>query len=414
MITLEPPPLVTALALECREVGARALVVGGGVRDLLTERQPKDWDVEVYGLDRDALGELLADLGTVNAVGRSFGVYKVHRRGFEMDVSIPRRDSKAGRGHRGIRVEGDPGMTPAEAARRRDLTVNAIMVDPLTGEVLDPHRGRDDLDARLLRAVDPDTFLDDPLRALRVVQFAARLGFDVDPTLEQLCREAALDELPAERIEGEWRKLLLDGRQPSRGLALARRAGLLVRLFPEVSGADGPAVDRALDRLAAAGPPLRPLARRYAAGLATWLHRASEGAVVATLDRLWLHRLHGYPLRDQVVRAVLHWSEPLATDADLRRLSTRAEVDLALVVRWAVEDRPEALGRRERATELGVLHDAPAPLLQGRHLEALGLSPGPKMGEVLRHVYDLQIEGEVLDHDQARARASAWLREQGA
>ena len=130
-------------------------------------------------------------MGPVNAVGKSFGVFKLNDRSVgEVDVSIPRRDSNAGPGHRGISVEGNPDMTVTEAARRRDLTVNAILYDLQADALVDPFNGQRDLDLRTLRAVDADTFLDDPLRALRVVQFAARLEFEVAPSLLALCERS--------------------------------------------------------------------------------------------------------------------------------------------------------------------------------------------------------------------------------
>lgn len=411
----EIPALLTELANRCRAAGGRALLVGGGVRDWLLGMQPVDWDVEVFGLAEDRLREVLDSLGRVDAVGRSFGVYKLHRGPLELDVSLPRRDSKVGAGHRGIAVQGDPTMTPAEAARRRDLTINALMLDPLTGDVIDPWGGRDDVAAGRLRAVDPDTFLEDPLRALRVVQFAARFGFDVVPELEALCRSAALDELPAERVQGEWLKLLLKGRRPSAGLGVARRTAILTRVFPEAAAVDRPEVDAALDRLAAgARDAASPEGRRLALMLAAWLHGGDAATVEATLDRLWLHRWKGYALRDRTVAAVANGGATPDDDAALRRLATQAEPELVLLVAWATTGDDAALRRLERARDLGVAHEPPEPLLRGRHLKALGVPPGPAMGRLLEHVYALQLDGAVTDFDGAREAGARWWAENGA
>src|SRR5204863_8959806 len=130
------------------------------------------------------------------------------------------------RGHRGFVVVGDPDMSIEEAARRRDFTINAISWDPLTGEYFDPFDGRGDLQRRVLRMVDADTFADDSLRVLRVVQFAARLEFDVDERTRELCRRIPLDDLPSERVWGEIEKLLFAGR-PSTGFALAMELGVV-------------------------------------------------------------------------------------------------------------------------------------------------------------------------------------------
>src|SRR5262249_21752865 len=166
-------PYETAVEI-CRTVktaGGRALIVGGWVRDRLMGHVSKDIDIEVFGVPADPLRDLLSDFGSVNTVAESFTVYKV----CDIDVSLPRRESKTGRGHKGFAVSGDPSMTPAEAARRRDFTINAISWDPLTDEYIDPFDGRGDLRRRVLRAVDQSTFGDDSLRVLRGVQFAARL-----------------------------------------------------------------------------------------------------------------------------------------------------------------------------------------------------------------------------------------------
>lgn len=405
------PPLVVDLAERCHEAGGRALLVGGCVRDHLLHRAMKDWDVEVHGVPEPALATLLRGLGKVSAVGRSFGVYKLVRDDLEIDVSLPRRDSKVGPGHRGIRVEGDPFMGPREAARRRDLTVNAIMLDARTGEILDPWGGLEDLVARRLRAVDEDTFLEDPLRALRVVQFAARLHFAPGPELIALCRRADLHELPAERIQDEWRKLLLGADRPSVGLRIARESTVLQRVFPEAATSDHPEVDDAVDRMAALD--LASEGRRYAAMLATWLHRAPPAAVEATLDRLWLHKWHHYPLRERTLDAVACWSADPGDDAALRHLSTRTEVEITLLVRWAVLDDPGVLDRLERARALGVHHEAPARLLLGRHLGSVGIPPGPAMGAVLDHVYERQLDGAITTRKEALAEARRWWSERG-
>ena len=404
------PQAIVTLAEAVASHGGRAYLVGGGVRDHLMGLELKDWDIEVFGLPARELVRLLRRRGRVNAVGRSFGVYKWSPRGArgeaEIDVSVPRRDNKVGPGHRGIQVEGDPDMSVDEAARRRDLTINAMMWDIVGRVLVDPYAGRDDLAAGVLRAVDEQTFLEDPLRALRVVQFAARLGFCPTEPLIALCQRAALDELPAERVQGEWGKLLLKGARPSVGLAVARRARILDRVFPEVSEL---CPDAVLDRLAA-GPraTMHPEGRAWALMLAGWLHEAGPDAVTATLDRLWMHTYKGYPVRERVLRAVAACGDPIATDADLRHLSTRAELRLVLPLRAAVrqQDTSAALARAEA---LGVLESKPAPLLGGRDLKALGVPPGPRMGELLAAVYTAQLDGTVHDQQSALALARTLL-----
>jgi len=227
-----PDPLERArvMATTVRDAGGRALIVGGWVRDrLLGLPESSNIDLEIFGVPGDRLRVLLEGFGRVEAVGESFQVYKLG----DIDVSLPRRDSKAGRGHKGFVVTGDPDMSIAEAARRRDFTINAISWDPLTGEYFDPYRGRDDLDRRLLRMVDAETFADDSLRALRAVQLAARFALALDDATAAVCRRIPLDDLPAERVWGEVEKLLFAPR-PSIGFALAMDLGIVSKLLPEL------------------------------------------------------------------------------------------------------------------------------------------------------------------------------------
>src|SRR3954468_9265238 len=208
-------PLARAIAQAAAARGGRGLVVGGWVRDQLRGEASKDLDLEIYAVPEGDLPALLAPFGRVEPVGRSFPVYKVAG----IDVALPRRESKVGRGHTAFAVEGDPFMSVSEAARRRDFTINAIAWDPLTDGHEDPFEGRADLERRVLRVVDPATFADDSLRVLRAVQFAARFGFTLDPASAALCRQIPLDDLPAERIWGEFEKLIFAPR-PSVGFAL--------------------------------------------------------------------------------------------------------------------------------------------------------------------------------------------------
>ncbi len=319
----------------------------------------------------------------MNAVGRAFAVYKLRAGGLEVDVSIPRRDRNVGPGHRGIEVTGDPTMSPVEAARRRDLTVNAIMVDLNTGELLDPFGGVEDLERKCLREVDPDTFLEDPLRALRVVQFAARLGARPTDSLVALCCTAPLHELPAERVQGEWDKLLLRSGRPSVGLDVAREADILSRVFPEWAPLDRPDLGSLLDRLARHRSEIDETPRAWAMMLAGWLDGASGAIAEATLDRLGVFTRERYRVREQVLAL--------------------------LAIRHARDPDPAHLARRARARELGVERAPPSRWVEGRDLKGLGMAPGPAMGELLREVYRAQLDGAVRTREEALALAARAL-----
>src|ERR1044072_5493881 len=224
------------MARAVRAENGRALLVGGCVRDELMGKQPKDWDIEVYGIEPARLRELLDRFGPVNLVGEAFTVYNL---GAHVDVSLPRRERKPGRGHRAFFIEGDPEMSIKEAASRRDFTINAILKDPLTNDILDPFDSQTGIKRKPLSAVSPDSFSEDSLRVLRAAQFAARFEFDIEPATVALCRSIDLTDLPAERIWGEIEKLLLRSRKPYLGLQWLSKLDATRQLFPEIQALAG-------------------------------------------------------------------------------------------------------------------------------------------------------------------------------
>jgi tRNA nucleotidyltransferase (CCA-adding enzyme) len=443
-----------AIAQAIRDAGGRALIVGGWVRDREFGLASKDLDLEVYGLPVSQLRAVLDAFGNVLTVGESFTVYKVG----EIDVALPRRESKVGLGHRGFEVQGDPQMSIDEAARRRDFTINAIAWDPLTGDYLDPCGGIGDLKRRVLRAVDPRTFGDDSLRVLRGVQFAARFELTMDGATRALCRSIALDDLPAERIWGEVEKLLLLARRPSVGFELARDLGVTARLFPEMDALIGceqepdwhPEGDvwvhtlividetRALIEDLGRGEQValmlgavchdfgKPATTSVIDGRVRSFNHEEAGVepTLALLDRLNLYTIDGYDARRQIVGLVAHHLKPgmwykardEVSDAAFRRLAQK--VDLELLARLARADCHGRAGEFDcsamdwfiaRARSLGVEHRPPRPLLLGRHVLALGIEPGPRVGEILKRVYEQQLDGRITTLEEAIDAAAQLL-----
>jgi tRNA nucleotidyltransferase (CCA-adding enzyme) len=443
-----------SIALAIRDAGGRALIVGGWVRDRLLGRDSKDVDLEVFGIDAARLRQVLETFGRVETVGESFQVYKLG----DIDVSLPRRESKAGRGHRGFDVTGDPHLSIADAARRRDFTVNAIAWDPLTGEYEDPFDGRGDINRRVLRVVDPSRFSDDSLRVLRAVQLAARLEFHLDDETRALCRAIPLDDLPSERVWGEIEKLLF-APHPSLGFALMLELDVVSKLFPELETLVGclqepewhpegdvwvhtlQVVDQARMRIEDLERPQqiavmlgalchdfgKPATTSVIDGRIRSMDHEEQGVAPAILflDRINVHSIDGYDVRRQVLGFVAHHLKPGAWykvrdevgDGAFRRLSQK--VDLELLARLAKAD---CLGRNpgqfdctamdwflERARTLGVEHRPPGPILLGRHLLALGLTPGPRVGEILKAVYEQQLDGKITDLDEAIAAAKGMI-----
>ncbi len=444
------------IARAVRDAGGRAVIVGGWVRDRLMGRPSKDVDIEVFGIEPDRLKQLLSAFGSVNTVGESFTVYKVG----DVDVSIPRTESKSGKGHKGFAVRGDPALSFEEAARRRDFTINAISFDPLTGEYLDPFSGRSDIERKILRAVDARTFADDSLRVLRAIQFAARFEFGLDAGTKALCRALPLDDLPAERIWGEIEKLLLRARRPSIGFALALELRVIERLFPELDACVGCpqepewhpegdvwvhtllVIDEARKRIDDLDYPQqvaimlgavchdlgKPATTALLDGRIRSIDHEDQGVppARALLDRLNVHSMQGYDVRREVLGMVANHlkpgmfakANPPVGDGAYRRLAQK--VDLELLARVAKSDCEGRGGGfdcsamdafLDRARRLGVEHAAPDPLVKGRHLLDLGVAPGPAMGEVLRQVYERQLDGSVADFDAALAAAREIARE---
>ena len=218
----------------------RPRIVGGAVRDWLLGLEAKDLDIEVGGASFEALLRILAPMGSTDVVGRSFGVIKLRLpSGTEYDISLPRRESKTGAGHRGFKVEPDPLLSDAEAAARRDFTLNAIAWDPVERRLIDPHGGEADLRAHRLRHTSP-AFAEDPLRVLRAMQLAARFDLTLDPGTAALCRSIAptFAELPVERVWHEWEKWAEKSATPSLGLRVLTETGWLAH-FPEIAALSG-------------------------------------------------------------------------------------------------------------------------------------------------------------------------------
>lgn len=452
------PAKIIRLAEIIKENGGRALLVGGCVRDFLMGVEPQDFDVEVYNVEPHKLREILNRFGKVDAVGEAFTVYKI---GNNLDVSLPRRERKTGRGHRGFTIEGDPQMSFEEACRRRDFTINAILQDVLTVEIIDPFNGRADITRKLIRVVARETFVEDSLRVLRAAQFAARFDFEIEPETAALCRSIDLSDLPKERIWGEFEKLLLKAEKPSIGLKWFYDLKIADKLFPELTALVGVpqnpewhpegdldvhtllVVDEARKLIEDLPYPKRvtvmlgalchdfgkPVTTRFFDG--AWRsHGHDEAGVeptVSFLDRLGIFTLDGYDVRNQVVELVRNHLRPgefYKNRADLgdgafRRLARRVELDLLYRVAKA-----DSLGRNapwlppeklknaeaqewfiEKVKDLKVERAAPQRILMGRHLIELGLKPSPRFKEILDAVYEMQLDERVRNLEEAVAEA---------
>lgn len=418
-----------------QEAGGRPVLVGGWVRDsLLGHPHSKDFDMEVFGLQPRALNKVLRRFGPVHQVGRHFGVLKLTTREAEYDVSVPRRESKVGKGHKGFWVSTDPGMTFEEAASRRDFTMNAMGYAPMEELFIDPHHGFADLQAQLLRHVGP-AFGEDPLRVLRALQFAGRFGLDIAPETQRICREQDLHELPRERQWVEFKKLLLLSARPSHGLGFAEALGVLP-YFPELAalhahgGTAGPDWQRTMQALdAAAAARCGDEALDLPQLLAALCHRlgvpslseaeptpqALAQAAMVPAQALLERFTNEHGLIETVLtllrEAPLVLQAETLRDGDVRRMALRVKFPDALraaqALYGAAAPLPAAEMLRRRAAALGVFEQAPEPLLKGRHLLQAGMRPGPAMGDLLKAAFEAQLDGAIA----TEAQALAWMAE---
>lgn len=451
------PELAHALDRICRKLkaaGGRVLAVGGAVRDALLGRPAHDLDLEVYGLAPERLRALLAEDFELDLVGQSFGVLKIRR--LPIDVAIPRRESKRGLGHKGFEIHSDPSLSEAEAATRRDFTINAIAWDPVSGEVLDPAGGARDLAAGVLRHVS-EKFSEDPLRVLRGVQLAARFELAVAPETVALCRTIEPEGLAQERVFEEWRKLVVQGRRPSLGLDFLRASGW-VRHSPELAALidcpqdpewhpEGDVWTHTLHVMDAfADERLGDEREDLVVGFACLCHDFGKPATTEieggrvrspgheaegeAPTRAFLARLtREEGLADAVVPLVREHLKPIqlyrerAGAAAVRRLARRVgRIDrLVRVARADHRGRPPRpfdgfpagdwlLARAER---LAVAAAAPRPIVMGRHLIELGLEPGPHFAPLLEACFEAQLDGRFADLEHGLAYAREMIQSTG-
>jgi len=455
---MDLPSILTTLSDTLQEKNAKAIVVGGSVRDHFLNAKSKDYDVEVYGLENlEALEAILAPFGSVNLVGKSFGVLKFAYEGEEYDFSFPRTESKVAKGHGGFDVLVD-GTLPYEVAfRRRDFTMNALGYDIANKCFIDPFGGLEDLKEKRLRHIDDATFVEDPLRLYRGVQFCARFSLQLDPSTKDLCRsmvtQGVLDELPKERVYGEWKKLLLKSSTPSVGFELMRELGILERYFPELHALIGvpqepkwhPEGDvwvhsmLSLDAMArllkpSDFSPKEKLGFLFAIlchdlGKATHTTIEANGRIraigheeagVAPTKSLMYRLTDEHDFIESLLPLVEHHLKPSmfyhskAKSAAIRRLATKVNIEALVLVAKADflgRTTPEAkegtyhagVWLLQKAKTLNVSTTPLNPLIQGRDLIALGMTPSVKFKEVLDKVYALQLEGKLESQKEALA-----------
>lgn len=385
---LDLPGHILDLAQACRRAGGRLYVVGGSVRDALLQRSYHDHDLEVHGLDHADLRAVLASLGPTKEVGQGFRVFKVRMGKETVDVALPAEDSDS----------------LDDAARRRDLTVNALAYDPLEDQLVDPVGGTADLRAGLLREVHPHTFAEDPLRVLRVGRFMGSLGLRPTPELTALCRSLSLEGLPQERMRIELERLLLESPAPSEAVAWLHEVGALAAIHPRLAQAGSH--PEALDRAAGLRPHAGELPRKAALMWSIFLGPDPDG-VAPLFEQLRVGRRLGYPLATTILRLVERgFTLPApCTDEVLLRAAEELEVGLWTLAARAWTGTEAAREAWLRAHALGVAREALPPLLGGRQLLDQGVPHGRPVGELLEAVREAQLTGAISTPVEAHSLA---------
>lgn len=442
---MEVPILIEELAYAINLNGGRSFFVGGCVRDDILGLPIKDYDIEVYGIQPEKLANILRYYGKVDSVGQSFQVYKLNN---EIDISIPRRERKTGKGHTGFVIEGDPDMSYQEACSRRDFTMNAIMMNILSGEIIDPFNGVEDIKDKIIRHVNDKTFVEDSLRVLRACQFASRFEFTTDIDTMLLCQKINLTDLPKERIREEMIKLLL-GKNPMLGFFNLYWFGVAEQLFPQIYDLQGVQQDPIWhpegDVLIHTGQVLNEARKlindlhveeQLIVMLSALCHDFGKPSTTEFIDGRY--RAHGH--EEAGVEPTLSFLDTIGIDTPsvrstisaivanhlapvqfyknqpkvgaFRRLANKLPLDLLCLVsqadtlgRW-VDDKPINTTEahdwfRSKISTLHIEKKGPDQILMGRHLIELGFTPSKEFGAILDAVYEKQLDGEIETLDEA-------------
>lgn len=430
------------------EAGGRVFYVGGCVRDRLLGIENKDVDIEVHGISPEDLYSILEKAGEPLAYGKSFGVFAL--RGEDIDIAMPRRERAVGKGHRDFVVDVDPFIGTREAARRRDFTINALMEDALTGEIVDHFGGQEDLKAGIIRHIDPATFVEDPLRVLRGAQFAARFSFSIAPDTVELCRGIDLSTLSKERIEEELKKALLKADKPSIFFEAMRKMDQLDHWFPElkeligleqdpVFHPEGDVWTHTMEVIDRAAGYRDKVSEPFSFMLLALTH--DLGKIVTTEEKngrihAYEHETKGLPLVESFLRRILnendvidyvlnmvplHMKPNVAAHSKPALKSTNRMFDQAEapedLIWFAAADRPVFAGEEAFSGDTEFLLERLAaydeimarPHVMGRDLIAAGLEPGEDFSEILEYAHKLRLAG--IEKDLAMKQVLAYARD---
>jgi len=436
------------------QMGATPVIVGGYVRDSIMGYSSKDIDIEVFGVDSlEELENILAPFGSTNIVGKSFGVLKLTTKDYQLDISMPRTEIKTGMRHKDFSVKTDGSLTFKQAALRRDFKMNALGFNLKNEKIVDPFDGLKDIENKIISHINDETFIEDPLRILRAIGFAARFNFKISQKTKALCKnmvkQGELLHLSKERIFEELKKILLKSKKPSIAFYLADELSINESIFTEIEALKGvkqrvkyhPEGDvfthtfMALDVMAQYNGK-----NKLALMFAVLCHDFGKVETTKLIDGEY--RAHGHEavsvhiaqnfmlrltddkaLIETVLPLVRYHGEPKkfyevkVSDSAIRRLANKVNISLLVEV-----SRADALGRTtenaksgnfgakewllKRASELKVKNSAPKQILQGRDLIAHGLTPSKEFKKILYLAFEAQMDGEFSNIEDAKE----WLK----
>jgi len=389
----------------------KSIIVGGYVRDQLLNINSKDMDIELYDISSfEYLENILKIFGDINTVGKSFGVCKLKYDAYDLDFSLPRRDSKVAKGYTGFEVQIDSKLDFKTASTRRDFTINAIGYDVINKKILDPHNGLRDLEIKILRAVDNKTFTQDPLRILRAVQLSARLEFSLDKKLFLLCQDIVkqniLEELPKERIYEEIKKLLLKSKKPSIGFKLLKSLNAL-RYFKPLDKIDKKNwldflnnIDK-VNKIAGFDTKTKEILSLATICKIFSINDTKMFILNLTNDKEILSRilnlLETLPELEKI-------NNDLKNDYLIYKLATKVNIKEVLVLSEVFFGFSDNI--RKKAKDLNIFTIKMPALIQGKDLISLGLKPSKEFSAILETAYEAQMHKKFNSH----AQAINWLK----
>lgn len=443
-------PSILQIIKTLKNAGGKPYLVGGFVRDLVIGRTPGDADIEVYNMSASQVEKALMAFGAIDIIGKSFGVYKIP--GVVCDISLPRTDSKTGGTHRDFAITCDGGMSFELATKRRDFRCNALLLDPIRGDIIDPHGGLEDIAAHRLAIVDPVTFLDDNLRILRFCRFASQLGWGWDNETLALLKKGTLNYISPERFWVEFSKLLL-GDYPEIGLTALELCGA-IRYFPEldilhkiqqdpqwhpegnvwihtklvVRNMREHTGDISLMLAALCHDMGKASTTKFSKGRIRALGHDEAGVWPA---RRFLQQIKcPKDIEEKVIALVRNHLAPMylitgnSGPAGFRRLARKLSLSGATLEELEILARCDSLGRGGKASsvrtcdkflgkihELGIKYKAPKDVVMGRHLISLGMEPGKHFRKILDRCREIQYKTG-LDSDVEIMKRAGLIKEE--